>query len=103
MATEVEIREELMSKLTQELSSRDIELAVVEKAVLDAEEQVEELCRIKRREDVNLDYLKSVVVKFLSLPTGSSEKASLLPVLATLLQVSRFSMEEDINSHIRLI
>jgi len=94
VATEVEIREELMSKLTQELSSRDIELAVVEKAVLDAEEQVEELCRIKRREDVNLDYLKSVVVKFLSLPTGSSEKASLLPVLATLLQFD----EEDYKS-----
>jgi hypothetical protein len=50
------------------------------------ESQVEELCRVRRREDVNLDYLKSIVVQYLSLPPGSSERARLLPVLATLLQ-----------------
>mmetsp|Transcript_3213 Transcript_3213/g.5047 ORF Transcript_3213/g.5047 Transcript_3213/m.5047 type:complete len:1807 (-) Transcript_3213:521-5941(-) len=87
VASEIEIREQLMNKLVEALSARDGELASVENAVIEVEEQVEDLCRIKRREDVNLDYLKSVIVKFLSLPTGSSEKASLLPVLATLLQV----------------
>jgi len=86
VASEIEIREEILNKLKEVLSLRDGELAIAEKAVSDVQLQVEELCRIKRREDINLDYLKSIVVKFLSLPTGSSEKASLLPVLATLLQ-----------------
>merc|ERR1711862_789671 len=34
----------------------------------------------------NLDYLKSIIVQYLSKPPGSSERASLLPVIATLLQ-----------------
>merc|ERR1711920_763103 len=33
-----------------------------------------------------MDYLKSIVVQFLSKPPGTSERAALLPVLATLLQ-----------------
>ena len=86
VAVEIEMREQLMNKLKEALSSRDVELAKAENAIKDIELQVEDLCRIKRREDVNIDYLKSIIVKFLSLPTGSSEKSSLLPVLATLLQ-----------------
>ena len=86
VASEIEIREQILNKLKEALSLRDAELAAAEKAVNDVQLQVEDLCRIKRREDVNLDYLKSIIVKFLSLPTGSNEKASLLPVLATLLQ-----------------
>jgi hypothetical protein len=33
-----------------------------------------------------MDYLKSIVVQYLSKPPGTSERAALLPVLATLLQ-----------------
>eukprot|EP00804_Cyclotella_cryptica_P005886 CCRYP_000165-RB/>CCRYP_000165-RB protein AED:0.48 eAED:0.48 QI:0/-1/0/1/-1/0/1/0/102 len=33
-----------------------------------------------------MDYLKSIVVQYLAKPPGSSERAALLPVLATLLQ-----------------
>jgi GRIP domain len=69
------------------LLSRDGDLATAEKAVGEFQNQVEELCRVRRREDVNLDYLKGVVVQYLSKPPGTSERARLLPVLATLLQV----------------
>jgi hypothetical protein len=72
--------------LNHALSERDGELAHAEKIIAETESQVEELNRIHRREDVNMDYLKSIVVQFLSLPPGTSERAALLPVLATLLQ-----------------
>jgi chromosome segregation ATPase len=84
---EIEIRDKLVERLTEALLDRDSELASAEHIVQRVEGQVEELCRVRRREDVNLDYLKSIVVQFLSKPPGSSERAALLPVLATLLQV----------------
>jgi len=37
----------------------------------------------------NIDYLKSIVVQYLSKPPGSSERSALLPVLATLLQFDK--------------
>ena len=81
-------------KLTKRGS--DSELAIAEKAGSYVQLHVEEFCRIKRREDINLDYLKRIVVKFLSLSTGSSEKASLLPVLASLLPgLATFLQDDD--------
>jgi len=85
-AAEIELRDKLVQRLAQKLESRDSELASAEYTVQKVEGQVEELCRVQRREDVNLDYLKSIVVQYLSKPPGSSERAALLPVLATLLQ-----------------
>uniref|UniRef100_A0A7S2ULP5 GRIP domain-containing protein n=2 Tax=Attheya septentrionalis TaxID=420275 RepID=A0A7S2ULP5_9STRA len=84
--TEIEIRDELVNRLTEKLVSRDGDLATAEINVQQVEGRVEELCRVHRREDVNLDYLKSIVVQYLSKPPGSSERSALLPVLATLLQ-----------------
>ena len=81
-----EIRDRLIERLKEALLDRDGELANYQKHLEDVEDQVEELCRVRRREDVNLDYLKGVVVQYLSLPSGSSERRSLLAVLATLLQ-----------------
>ena len=83
---EIELRDKLVKRLAEKLESRDSELASAEYTVQKVEGQVEELCRVQRREDVNLDYLKSIVVQYLSKPPGSSERAALLPVLATLLQ-----------------
>jgi chromosome segregation ATPase len=85
-ASEIDIRDKTIETIKTALLERDGELAHAEKKVIDVESQVEELCRVRRREDVNLDYLKDIVVKYLSLPPGSSERARLLPVLATLLQ-----------------
>lgn len=84
--SEIEIRDKIIERMKEALLDRDGELATSEKHVQEVENQVEELCRVRRREDVNLDYLKSVVVQYLSLPSGTSERARLLPVLATLLQ-----------------
>jgi len=75
-----------VQRLTQKLEHHDDELATAEHTQKQIEGQVEELCRIHRREDINLDYLKGIVVQFLSKPPGSSERGALLPVLATLLQ-----------------
>jgi hypothetical protein len=68
------------------LLDRDGDLASAEKHAQEVESQIEELFRIRRREDVNIDYLKSIIVQYLALPPGSTERAGLLPVLATLLQ-----------------
>ena len=95
-AVEIEIRNNIVERLAEKLVDRDGELASAEYTVQKVETQVEELCRVRRREDVNLDYLKGIVVQYLSKPPGSSERASLLPVLATLLQV-RFQLNAYIH------
>jgi len=86
MIVEIEIRDKLMDKMKDALVDRDGDLATAEYQCKQQEDQVAELSRVHRREDVNLDYLKSTVVQYLSKPPGSSERAALLPVLATLLQ-----------------
>jgi hypothetical protein len=83
---EIEIRDRLVARLTQKLEQYDGDLASAEINVVKAEDQVESLARVHRREGVNMDYLKSIVVQYLAKPPGSSERAALLPVLATLLQ-----------------
>jgi chromosome segregation ATPase len=83
---EIEIREKLIAKLTEKLEKYDGDLATAEIDVVKAEDQVESLARVHRREGVNMDYLKSIVVQYLAKPPGSSERTALLPVLATLLQ-----------------
>lgn len=85
-ASEIEMREAVIDRMRQALLERDGDLAYAEKKAHEVELQLEELFRIRRRDDVNIDYLKGIVVKYLSLPPGSSERAGLLPVLATLLQ-----------------
>jgi hypothetical protein len=83
---EIEIRERLIANLTAKLEKYDGDLANAEINVVKAEDQVESLARVHRREGVNMDYLKSIVVQYLAKPPGSSERTALLPVLATLLQ-----------------
>jgi len=86
-ASEIDIRNTLVEQLTEKLASRDGDLASVEYQTKKVESEVEDLCRIRRREDINVDYLKSIIVQYLSKPPGSSERGTLLPVIATLLQV----------------
>jgi len=83
---EIEIRDRLVARLTEKLEQRDGDLASAELIVEKAEGEVEALSRVHRRENVNMDYLKSIIVQYLSKPPGSSERTALLPVLATLLQ-----------------
>lgn len=76
----------MIEQLSRKLEEGDGDLASAEITVVRAEDQVEQLARVHRREGVNMDYLKSIVVQYLAKPPGSSERAALLPVLATLLQ-----------------
>jgi len=84
--TEIEVRDKMVARLTDKLEAHDCDLADAEHAITSVQSQVQELARMKRREDVNIDYLKSIVVQYLSKPPGSSERGALLPVIATLLQ-----------------
>ena len=90
---DIEARDRTLSRLNHTLTERDGKLAIAENRIAEVEAQVEELGRIQRREDVNMDYLKSIVVQFLSKAPGTSERNSLLPVIATLLQFD----ERDYN------
>ena len=85
-SAEIEIRDKVVERLTEKLVANDGDLASAEYQVTQIDNQVAELYRVRRREDVNLDYLKSIVVQYLSKPPGSTERGALLPVLATLLQ-----------------
>jgi len=84
--TEIEIRDKILHNLKSSLIKSDCNLAEVEYNYQQVYDHVEELSRLHRREDINVDYLKSIIVQFLSKPPGSSERSSLLPVIATLLQ-----------------
>ena len=83
---DIQARDKALARLTETLTEKDGKLASAERKLEEYEEQTQELGRIQRREDVNIDYLKSIVVQFLSKAPGTSERAALLPVLATLLQ-----------------
>lgn len=52
------------------------------------------LMQTQRREGVNMEYLKNVVVQYMSFRPGSSQQSRLIPVLSTLLQFSAKDMKE---------
>ncbi len=58
------------------------------------EEDIAVLVRTERREGVNMEYLKNVVVQYMSFSPGSSQQMKLIPVLSTLLQFTPQDMEE---------
>ena len=83
---EIEIREAAVHRMMKTLVGKDGDYADMEIKYVQVKEQLDEYSRMARRNDLNVDYLKGVLVQYLSLPTGSSERKSLLSVLATLLQ-----------------
>eukprot|EP00588_Corethron_pennatum_P020828 CAMPEP_0194320544 /NCGR_PEP_ID=MMETSP0171-20130528/16846_1 /TAXON_ID=218684 /ORGANISM="Corethron pennatum, Strain L29A3" /LENGTH=1829 /DNA_ID=CAMNT_0039078109 /DNA_START=206 /DNA_END=5692 /DNA_ORIENTATION=+ len=89
VAQEIDERDKVLKNLTDILSKRDADIAALTNDLRTAQSQVSKMGHLRRREDVNLDYLKSVVVKYLSYPNESSERSSLLNVLATLLQFEK--------------
>ena len=86
VAAEIEIREAAVRRMMKTLVGRDGEVADMEMKYTQVKKQLEEYSRMSQRNDVNVEYLKGVLVKYLGLPSGSSERKSLLGVLATLLQ-----------------
>ena len=81
---EVQLRDKLIERLRNDLLGRDGELATLEKELEEAQERIQK--SLPEKDAVNLNYLKDVVVKYLCHPPGSSERAQLLPVLATVLK-----------------
>jgi hypothetical protein len=63
---EIEIRDETLERLIQALMDRDGDLAHAEKVAEDVSSQVEELCRIRRREDVSY-FFYSIYHSFITL------------------------------------
>lgn len=56
------------------------------------------LMQTQRREGVNMEYLKNVVVQYMSFRPGSSQQSRLIPVLSTLLQFSASDIKEIKNA-----
>lgn len=86
IAKEIDMRDGTNAKLQHELMLRDGELATTAQQASELRAEINDLRSVARREGVNMEYLKNIVVQYLSFQSGSSEHQSLMPVLATLLQ-----------------
>jgi hypothetical protein len=75
--------------MQQALANRDLELARSQRTLAEVTAEAAELRRVHQREGINMDYLKNIVVQYMTFPVQSSEKLSLVPVIAMLLQFSR--------------
>ena len=84
-------REVAFRQLQENLADKDMKLAELMASTETLQTKVHELTRVAKREDVNMDYLKNIVLQYITFPVQAPEKLSLIPVLAMLLQ---FSQEE---------
>ncbi|TDH70798.1 hypothetical protein CCR75_001148 [Bremia lactucae] len=57
-------------------------------------EELTAMLQHQRRDGVNMEYLKNVVVQYMSFRPGTSQQARLVPVLSTLLQFTSADMKE---------
>ncbi|MEM6498286.1 MAG: hypothetical protein AAF709_16375, partial [Pseudomonadota bacterium] len=76
-------------RLHRLLKKRDAELAELQLKLA----RLRSNHRTVPRSNLDLEYVKNVVVHYLSLPSGSSERASLVPVLATVLHFTDADMK----------
>jgi hypothetical protein len=81
-----ENREMALQQMQHMLETKDMELARLHQAQTRLTSEVGELRRVARREGVNMDYLKNIVLQYMVFPVASDERQQLVPVLATLLQ-----------------
>ncbi|KAF0685849.1 Aste57867_22324 [Aphanomyces stellatus] len=90
-------REQELAELTvalEQMKMQNIQLTHDKHAL---EEDIAHLVRTERREGVNMEYLKNVVVQYMSFRPGSSQQQKLMPVLSMLLQFTPEDLEE-VNS-----
>ena len=90
-SVKLDTRETAFQQLQEKLSLKDLQLAQLQTANSGLQAEVAQLSRVAKREGVNMDYLKNVVLQYITFPLGSPERESLVPVIAMLLQ---FSTEE---------
>ena len=90
-SVKLDTRETAFQQLQEKLSLKDLQLAQLQAANSGLQAEVAQLSRVAKREGVNMDYLKNVVLQYITFPLQSPERESLVPVIAMLLQ---FSTEE---------
>ena len=83
---QTDIREVAFQQLQQSLSEKDLQLATLQTTLNNQEFEMKELRRISRREGVNMDYVKNVILQFITMPIHAPERFSLVPVIGMLLQ-----------------
>lgn len=79
-------REVAFQQLQSALASRDLDLARHQQSLAQLTAEVADLRRTHQRDGINMDYLKNIVVQYMTLPVQSSERNSLVSVVAMLLQ-----------------
>lgn len=87
-SVKLDTREMAFQQLQEKLSLKDLQLAQLQTANSNLRSEAAQLSRVAKREGVNMDYLKDVMLKFITFPVQSPEKTSLVPVIAMLLQFS---------------
>ena len=73
------------SRLKRAIRDRDSEVADLASQLLACQKKLEDARRGLGRDATNLEYVKNLLVQYFSLRQNSSEQASLVPVLATVL------------------
>eukprot|EP00981_Chlorochromonas_danica_P014294 scaffold7730_cov173-Ochromonas_danica.AAC.9 len=91
-------REVSFSKLQQVLAGKDLELAQLQQAYSALYQEVQDLRRVKAREGVNMDYLKNIVLQYMTFPLQSTEKQSLVSVIGMLLQFNPKELQEAMKA-----
>lgn len=84
-----DVREVAFQQLQANLASKDLELARLQDSHRQLQSEVAELRCVKNRETVNMDYLKNIILQYMSFPSSSPERAGLVPVISLLLQFSK--------------
>lgn len=82
------------------LAGKDLELAQTQQHLTELGHEVLELRKVKQREGINMDYLKNIILQYMTFPMQSSEKLALVPVIAMLLQFTPKEMT-DVQRSIR--
>uniref|UniRef100_A0A7S2WUX2 GRIP domain-containing protein n=1 Tax=Rhizochromulina marina TaxID=1034831 RepID=A0A7S2WUX2_9STRA len=83
----VTVREQELLKLHEVLRVKEGQIQATTSELASLRNEVQQLRRMSRRDGVNMEYLKNIVVQYLAL-RDSSQKKTLERVLATLLQFS---------------
>ncbi|KAG7401120.1 hypothetical protein PHYBOEH_003003 [Phytophthora boehmeriae] len=93
---EAEAREQAaeMQALSAQLEEAQKELQELRDDKRRHAEELTALLQNQRRDGVNMEYLKNVVVQYMSFRPGSSQQARLVPVLTTLLQFTAADIKE---------
>jgi len=76
-----------LERVTRELKEKESSLLSANRAVSDIRSEASDLRRVSKREGVNMEYLKNIMVQYLSL-RDTAQKQTLERVVGTLLQFS---------------